>query len=85
MLLTPAPQVALSGHEETVSSTGTRHHTPNLYIIQAAVAVRSPQILAQVAESSWEHTKHDNIHVKQMPQHQSHVILFLLFCSLTIV
>lgn len=57
MLLTPAPQLALSGHEETVCSTGTRHYTANLNIIQTAVAVRTPQILAQVAESSWKHKK----------------------------
>lgn len=56
-LLTPTPQLALSGHQQTVCSTGTRHHTANLDIIQTAVAVRTPQILAQVAESSWKHTQ----------------------------
>lgn len=57
MLLTPAPQLALSGHEKTVCSTGARHHTANLDIIQTAIAVRTPQILTQVAESSWKHER----------------------------
>lgn len=54
--LTPTPQLALSGHQQTVCSTGTRYHTANLDIIQTSVAVRTPQILAKVAESSWRQT-----------------------------
>lgn len=56
MELTPAPELALSGQEEAVSSTGARHHTADLDVVQATVPVRTPQVLAQVTESSWKNT-----------------------------
>jgi hypothetical protein len=43
---TPAPELALCGDEEAVGGTGPRHHTADLHVIQAAVTVRTPQVLA---------------------------------------
>lgn len=80
MLLTPAPQLALGGHEETVCSTGTGHHTANLDIIQTAVAVRTPQILAQVAESSCKQvvdtSKLDDIHFIYTPNYNKSIPVY---------
>lgn len=53
--LTPAPQLALGGHEEAVGGAGSRHHAAHLDVVQAAVTVRTPQVLTQVTESSWRH------------------------------
>lgn len=50
--LTPTHQLSLSGHDETVCSTGTRDDTADLDVIQTAVTMGTPQVLAQVTESS---------------------------------
>lgn len=53
--LTPAPQLALGGHEETVSGAGTGRHAAHLDVVQTAVTVWTPQVLTQVTERSWKH------------------------------
>jgi len=61
--LTPAPEFALCGDDETVGSTGTRYHTANLNIIETPIAMGTPQILPKVPISSWKKTQtHMNTH-----------------------
>ncbi len=55
--LTPAPEFALCGDEETVGSTGSRHHTANLDIIETSIAMGAPQILPKVPVSSCKNTQ----------------------------
>lgn len=50
--LTPTPQFPLGGDEQTVGGAGPRHHAAHQHVTQAAVAVRTPQVLAQVTKSS---------------------------------
>lgn len=40
--LTPAPQFALCSDDETVGSTGSRHHIANLNIIETSIAMGTP-------------------------------------------
>lgn len=47
--LTPAPELALDGDEQAVGGAGPGEHAADRHVVQAAVAVRTPQVLAQVA------------------------------------
>lgn len=50
--LTPAPEFAFCSDDETVGSTGSRHHTANLNITETSIAMGAPQILPKVPVSS---------------------------------
>ena len=56
--LTPTPQLPLRGDEETVGGARARDHAAHRDVVQAAIAVRTPQVLAQVAEGGCECEEH---------------------------
>lgn len=57
--LTPAPQLPFRGDEQAVGSARPRNHRPHPDPRQAPIPVGPPQVLTQVAVSSWEEKTSD--------------------------